>query len=164
MTKAELGLFKLHVGIGWVAEDANGNPTDCDVSVFMVDANGKIPGDEFFVFYHNLTSSDGSAVHQGDNTIGEGDDEEIKINISKVDNSVIEMLFIITIYDADKNGQDFSMVHNLFIRILNDGKQKELCRYNLVSSFVGCDSVEIGRAYRSGDNWEFGDIETGYSG
>jgi tellurium resistance protein TerD len=164
LTKAEPELSNLHIGLGWVAEDANGNPIDCDVSVFMLDANGKIPGDGYFIFYNNLTSSDCSTVLQGDNTTGEGDDEEIKINLSKVDTSVIEMVFVVTIHDADKNGQDFSMVDNPFIRILNDDKQEELCRYNLVSSFVGCDSVEMGHVYRSGDDWEFGAMETGYSG
>jgi tellurium resistance protein TerD len=166
LTKAEPGLANLHIGLGWDAEDANGNAIDCDVSVFMLDANGKIPGDGYFVFYNNLTSSDGSAVHQGDNTTGEGDgdDEEVKINLSQVDASILEMVFVVTIHNADKNGQDFSMVDNPFIRILNDDNQEELCRYNLDSSFASCDSVEIGHVYRNGSDWDFGTKEKGYSG
>jgi tellurium resistance protein TerD len=166
LTKAEPGLSNLHIGLGWDAEDSKGNAIDCDVSVFMLNQNAKIPGDGFFVFYNNLTSSDGSTVHQGDNTDGEGDgdDEEIKINLSKVDSSIIELVFVVTIHDADKNGQDFSMVDNPFIRILNDSNNEELCRYNLDSSFAGSDSVVIGNVYRSGDDWEFGTLEDAYSG
>ena len=166
LTKAEPGLSNLHIGLGWDAEDSNGNAIDCDVSVFMLDPNAKIPGDGFFVFYNNLTSSDGSTVHQGDNLdgSGDGDDEEVKINLSKVDSGVIELVFVVSIHDAGKLGQDFSMVKNPFIRVLNDSNNEELCRYNLDASFAGCDSVVIGNVYRSGNDWEFGTLEAGYSG
>ena len=166
LTKAEPSLRHLHIGLGWDAVDANGNEIDCDVSVFMLNESGKIPGDGFFVFYNNLTSSDNSTVHQGDNRTGEGDgdDEEIKIDLELVDPEVIEMVFVVTIHNAETNGQDFSMVDNPFIRIVNDSNQEELCRYNLDSSFGGCDSVEIGHVYRNGSDWDFGTKENGYSG
>ncbi|MDB9931346.1 TerD family protein [Flavobacteriales bacterium] len=166
LTKAEPGLSKLHIGLGWDAEDANGNAIDCDVSVFMINENNKIPGDGYFIFYNNLTSSDGSTVHQGDNTTGEGDgdDEEVKINLSSVDGSIIQMIFVVTIHDAEKNGQDFSMVENAFIRVSNDSSDEELCRYELTSAFSGSDSVEIGRVYRMGSEWEFEALGDGYSG
>ena len=76
LTNAEPGLTNLHIGLGWDAEDSNGNAIDCDVSVFMLDQNAKIPGDGFFVFYNNLSSSDGSTIHQGDNLDGSGDGDD----------------------------------------------------------------------------------------
>ena len=166
LTKAEPGLSNLHIGLGWDAEDSNGNAIDCDVSVFMINENNKIPGDGYFIFYNNLTSSDGSTVHQGDNTTGEGDgdDEEIKINLQNVDHSVIQMIFVVTIHDADKNNQDFSMVNNAFIRVLDDNSGNELCRYELTSEFPGSDSVEIGRVYRMENDWEFEALGDGYTG
>ena len=74
------------------------------------------------------------------------------------------MVFVVSIHDAGKLEQDFSMVKNPFIRVLNDSNNEELCRYNLDASFAGCDSVMIGNVYRSGNDWEFGTLEAGYSG
>jgi tellurium resistance protein TerD len=153
--------------LGWDAEDANGKAIDCDVSAFMINENNKLIADEFFVFYNNLISSDGSTIHQGDNTTGEGDgdDEEIKINLNKVDENVLQMMFVVTIHDADKNKQDFSVVNNAFIRVLDDNSKQELCRYDLASEFNGCDSVQIGRVFRMGSEWEFEALgDEGFSG
>ncbi|MDC0643980.1 TerD family protein [Crocinitomicaceae bacterium] len=165
LQKSNPGLQSLHIGLGWDAEDSNGNNIDCDVSVFMIDENNKIPGDGFFVFYNNLNSSDGSTVHQGDNTTGDGDgdDEVVHINLQSVDPRILQMIFVVTIHDAEKNGQDFSMVENAFIRVSNTESNEELCRYDLTESFSGSDSVQIGRVYNS-DGWSFEAMGDGFSG
>jgi len=166
LTKKDPSLNNLHIGLGWDATDATGNEIDCDVSVFMINEDNKILGDGYFVFYNNLTSGDGSIVHQGDNRTGEGegDDEEVKINLSKVNSEVLQMIFVVTIHDADKNNQDFSMVKNAFIRILNDANGEEMCKYNLTESFNGSDSVQIGRVYFYDNLWHFEAMGDGFSG
>ena len=165
LTKPNPGLNQIGIGLGWDASDSNGNNIDCDVSVFMLDENNKIPGDGYFVFYNNLKSSDGSIVHQGDNTTGEGegDDEVVLLNFGSVDSSILQMMFVVTIHDADKSGQDFSMVENSFIRIYNNDSGEELCRYNLTESFAGSDSVQIGRVYNH-DGWHFEALGQGFTG
>jgi tellurium resistance protein TerD len=166
LTKKNPGLNNLHIGLGWDANDLNGNEIDCDVSVFMLNENNKIPGDGYFIFYNNLKSSDGSIIHQGDNRTGEGDgdDEEVKMDLSKVDSGVLQMIFVVTIHEADSNNQDFSMVKNAFVRVLDDANGKELCRYNLTENFTGSDSVQIGRVYNYENAWHFEAMGDGFSG
>ena len=166
LSKSSPGLNNLHIGLGWDAEDTNGNDIDCDVSVFMVNESNKIPGDGFFVFYNSLTSSDGSTVHQGDNRdgAGDGDDEEIKIDLSKVNPEILQLLFVVTIHDADKLSQDFGMVENAFIRVSNDSTGEEICRYSLTEKFAGSDSVQIGRVYTYDGEWSFEAMGDGFTG
>lgn len=165
LTKSSPGLNNVGIGLGWDASDSNGNNIDCDVSVFMLDESNKIPGDGYFVFYNSLTSSDGSVVHQGDNTTGEGDgdDEVVHVNLGKVDSSILQMLFVVTIHDAEKNNQDFSVVKNAFIRIYDNDSGEELCRYELSENFGDADSVQIGRVYTH-DGWHFEAMGTGFTG
>ena len=157
LEKISPSLNSIHVGLGWDAEDSNGNNIDCDVSVFMINENNKIPNEGCFVFYNNLTSTDGSVVHQGDNTTGDGDgdDEEIHIELNKVSSDIIQMIFVVTIHDAEKNNQDFSMVENAFIRIVNKVNNEELLRYDLTNEYQGHDSVQIGRLYFDSVEWHF---------
>ena len=166
LEKIEPTLKNLHVGLGWDAEDSNGNEIDCDVSIFMIDQNNKIPQDGFFVFYHNLKSADGALVHQGDNRTGEGDgdDEEVHIDLSSVHPDIVQMMFIVTIHDAAANNQNFGMVKNAFIRITNKDDNNELCRYNLSNEFNEVDSVQIARIYKYDGQWHFEALADGYSG
>lgn len=159
-------LHNVHIGLGWDAEDSSGNDIDCDVSLFMIDENNKIPQDGFFVFYNNLNSADGSVVHQGDNRTGEGDgdDEEIHVDLSLVHPDIVQMMFIVTIHDAETNNQNFGMVENAFIRILNKENNEELCRYNLSNEFNDVDSVQIARLYKYDNHWHFEALADGYSG
>jgi tellurium resistance protein TerD len=166
LTKKNPELKKIHIGLGWDAEDSKGKGIDCDVSVFLLNENNKIPGDGYFVFYNNLSSTDGSTIHQGDNRTGEGegDDEIIKMDLSKIHSDVLQVLFVVTIHDADKNNQDFSMVENAFIRILDDESGNELCRYELTESFANADSVQIGRIYYYENKWNFEAMGAGFTG
>ena len=166
LTKKNPGLNNLHIGLGWDASDSKGNDIDCDVSVFMLDDQNKIPNDESFVFYNNLKSGDESVVHQGDNRTGEGegDDEEVLIDLGKVSDDILQMLFVVTIHDGEANAQDFSMVENAFIRVSNNSSGEELCRYELNESFSDSDSVQIGRVYRYEGEWNFEAMGDGFSG
>lgn len=160
LSKSSSQLSNIHVGLGWEGD------IDCDVSVFMINENNKIPGDGFFVFYNNLRSSDGAVVHQGDTLEGDGDgdDEEILIDLTAVDPSVLQLMFVVTIHNSDQTGQDFSMVNNAYIRITDNSSNTEICRYQLNTDFSGCDSVQIGRVYRMGDGWEMEALGDGYTG
>ncbi|MCH1547550.1 MAG: TerD family protein [Flavobacteriaceae bacterium] len=166
LEKENPGLNNVHVGLGWDAEDSNGNNIDCDVSVFMIDQNNKIPADRFFIFYNNLTSEDGSVIHQGDNTdgVGDGDDEEIHIELNKVSGDILQMMIVVTIHDADVNNQDFSMVENVFVRIVDKNTNTEICKYDLKDSFADMDSVQVGRIYRDGNQWSFEALAQGFNG
>lgn len=166
LNKESQGLRNIHVGLGWDAEDSNGREIDCDVSLFMINENNKIPGEGFFVFYNNLNSSDGAVIHQGDNRTGEGegDDEVIKINLSNVSSDIIQMIFVVTIHDAEKNNQSFSMVNNAFIRIVDLDAKSELCSYQLNDQFSDADSIQIGRIYRYDNSWHFEALEQGFTG
>ena len=166
LTKGSPELNSVHIGLGWDASDSNGKDIDCDVSVFMLNDQNKIPNDSSFVFYNNLKSGDGSVVHQGDNRTGEGegDDEEVVIDLNKVSEDCLQMLFVVTIHEADTNAQDFSMVENAFIRVSNNLSGEELCRYELNESFSDSDSVQIGRVYRYDGEWNFEAMGDGFSG
>ena len=166
LQKEVVGLRNIHVGLGWDAEDNNGNEIDCDVSLFMVDSNFKMPGDGYFVFYNNLRSTDGAAIHQGDNRTGEGDgdDEVINIDLSRVSDAVEQMIFVVTIHEAQKNQQNFSLVRNAFLRILDLDSGVEICHYELADQFSNDDSIQIGRLYRDHSDWHFEALDQGYQG
>jgi tellurium resistance protein TerD len=164
LDKVAPGLSNIHVGLGW---DVNASHTvDCDVSVFMINDEFKIPSNGFFVFYNNLKSQDGAVVHMGDNTTGdgEGDDEVININLNSIDSQVTQMIFVVTIHKAAEKGLHFGMIDNAFIRIENKYTGEEMCRYSLNSQFAGSDSVQIGRVYRYDGSWHFEAMGEGYSG
>ena len=127
-----------------------------DASVFMLNELGKIPKDDFFVFFNNLTSWDGSVVHSGNNLTGEGDrdDEEIHINLSRVSSEVIQIRIVISIINKE-DGVHFGNVLNSSVRIYNQSNGSVLCEFNLTEKYDGCDSLIIGRFYRNGAEWEF---------
>ena len=164
LEKTAPGLSRIHIGLGWDSDDSYG--IDCDVSVFMINDNFKIPANGFFVFYNNLRSQDGSVVHQGDNTTGagEGDDEVINVSLNSVDQQVSQMIFLVTIHKASEKGLHFGMIDNAFIRIQDQDSGQELCRYSLNSEFSGSDSVQIGRVYRHDGSWYFEAMGEGFSG
>ncbi len=155
---------KFTVGLGWdVNEDSSDSDFDLDASVFMLGENKHLVADEFFVFYHNLESPDGAAKHTGDNRTGEGDgdDESIKIDLTRIDPRVSELIFVVTIYDAEKHRQNFGQVSNSFIRIYNTENGEEIMRYELEEDFSVETSVEFGRLYRRNGEWRFGAIGQG---
>lgn len=166
LSKESPGLKKAGVGLGWdVNASDTGDQFDLDVSVFMLGANGKIPSEKFFVFYNNLESADGAVMSSGDSRTGKGsgDDETIRIDLEKVDSSIQEIVFIVTIFQAEARRQNFGQVRNSFIRIYDETTQTEITRYELEEDFARETAIEIGRLSKSGNEWQFLAVGQGYN-
>lgn len=163
-----IGLQKVGVGLGWDPNESNGFDYDLDASAFMVGENGKVPADEFLVFYNNLVSPDGAVESSGDDRDGrnsdEGDDETLTVDLSKVDPGVAEIIFTVTIHDAVNRRQNFGQVRNSYIRIYNALTNEEIARYDLDEDFSVETAVEFGRLYRRRGEWKFEAIGNGYKG
>lgn len=166
INKIKPGIQKIIAGLGWDEATINGTPVDCDVSVFLLGANGKLVSDEHFIFYNNLSSSDGSVIHTGDNRDGdgEGDDESIKIDLSKIDQRVEFLYFAITIHESEARGHHFGNVENSFINIRNEADNSILCNYKLNENFDGQDSLIIASISRNGGNWNVEALGQAFSG
>ncbi|MEI8048741.1 MAG: TerD family protein [Bacteroidota bacterium] len=166
LQKEKPGIDNVTVGLGW---DPNAGASsfdfDLDASVFVLGENGKLLSDEHFVFYNNKTSPDGAIVHMGDNRTGagDGDDEVVNIQLSKISPLVMQIVFAITIDQATERKQDFSMVENSFARVYNAASGEMLCQYTLQDKFPGSDALLIGRFYRSGSEWVFEALENAYN-
>lgn len=157
LTKRQPGLSIVRAGLSWDTSEVNGVSVDCDVSVFMLASTNKIPGEKFFVFYNNLQSEDGSVQHMGDNRdgAGDGDDEVIEIDLSRVVPEVVQILFTVTIHEAEQRGQDFGNVCNAGVRIFNHANGEEMCKFTLTEQFSNADSLVIGRLFRDQKEWKF---------
>jgi len=166
LLKEKPGLQKIIAGLGWDQAIVNGKPVDCDVSVFLLGANGKLVTDEHFVFYNNLSCPDGSVVHTGDNRdgAGDGDDESIKIDLSKIDNKVEFIYFTITIHESESRGHHFGNVANSFINIRSEPDNAILCQFKLNESFDGQDSIIIASISRNGGTWNVEALGQAFSG
>jgi len=167
LTKTNPGLKEILIGLGWdVNKYDGGKEFDLDSSVFMLNANGKVNSDDDFVFYGNLKHVSGAVEHLGDNLTGEGegDDEQIKIDLSKVPENVEKIDFTVTIYEAEERHQNFGQVENAFIRVVNMANNEELIRYDLGEDFSIETAVVIGELYRNKGEWKFNAIGSGFSG
>lgn len=165
LNKEKPGINKITVGLGWdVNEEASPYQFDCDASVFVLGENGKLLSDEYFVFYNNLKSPDGAVFHNGDNRTGagEGDDETINIELSKLNPKVSQIVFAITIDQAEERKQDFGMIANSFARVYNSATGEVLCQYLLDEKFPGTNALIIGRFYKSGSEWIFEAFDLAY--
>ena len=167
LTKTNPGLKEVLIGLGWdVNKYDGGKDFDLDASVFLLNGSGKVNSDDDFVFYGNLKHVSGSVEHLGDNLTGagEGDDEEIKIDLSKVPDNVEKIDFTVTIYEAEERKQNFGQVENAFIRVVNSATNEELIRYDLGEDFSIETAVVIGELYRNKGEWKFNAIGSGFSG
>lgn len=167
LTKGNPGLKKIMVGLGWdVNQYDNGADFDLDASAFLLGENGKVASDSDFVFYGNLAHNSESVIHQGDNLTGEGegDDEQILVDLSKVPASVSKIAFTVTIYEAEERRQNFGQVSNSFIRIVDDVTGSEIIRYDLGEDFSIETAVVVGELYRHGGEWKFNAIGSGFNG
>lgn len=167
LTKGRPGLKNILVGLGWdVNKYDGGKDFDLDSSVFMLGADGKVRNDKDFVFYGNLKHDSGAVEHLGDNLTGkgEGDDEEIKIDLSKIPEDVEKIDFTVTIYEAEQRKQNFGQVENAFIRVVNADNNEELIRYDLGEDFSIETAVVIGELYRNKGEWKFNAVGSGFSG
>ena len=162
------GLTLVGVGLGWDPNEGTGYDFDLDASAFMLGESGRIPTDEYFVFYNNQKSPDGSVESTGDDLTGGnsdgGDDETINVDLSKVDPKIQEIVFTATIYKAEERRQNFGQVRNSYIRIYDAKTNAEIARYDLDEYFSIETAVEFGRLYRRGDEWKFEAMGIGNKG
>ncbi|MBW4671942.1 MAG: TerD family protein [Cyanomargarita calcarea GSE-NOS-MK-12-04C] len=165
LSKEAPSLKNAGIGLGWdINVTDTGSAFDLDASVFMLGANGKIINEKYFVFYNNSQSPDGSIKHQGDSRTGEGtgDDETIQIDLSKVDTSVQEIVFVVTIHEAEQRKQNFGQVRNSYIRIYDNATEKEITKYELEEDASAETAIEFGKLYRKDGEWRFQAVGAGY--
>jgi len=158
LEKEAPGLKNLKVGLGWDANATDtGSEFDLDASLFLLGKDGKVISDVHFIYYNNLTSPCGAIVHQGDNRTGEGDgdDEEILIDLEKVTPEIDKIVFTVTINDAEKNNQNFGQVNNSFIRLVNVDNNTEIAKYELDEDYSAETAINFGELYRKNGNWNF---------
>ena len=167
LTKGNPGLKNVMVGLGWdVNAFDTGGSFDLDAAAFMLTDSGKVSCQNDFIYYGNLTHPSGSVQHQGDNLtgVGDGDDEQIRIDLSKVPANITKIAFTVTIYDAEARHQNFGQVNNAFVRIYNEANGEELLRYDLGEDFSIETAAVFGELYKHGDEWKFNAIGSGYQG
>ena len=167
LTKGNPGLTKVLVGLGWDVNKYDGGADfDLDAAAFLTKDNDKVASDEDFVFYNNLKHKSGAVEHMGDNRTGEGegDDEEIKIDLAKVPASVAKIAFTVTIDQAQERGQNFGQISNAYIRVVDDATNRELIRYDLGEDYSIETAVVVGELYRHGSDWKFNAIGSGFQG
>lgn len=167
LTKGNPGLSRLMIGLGWdVNSFDSGADFDLDAAAFMTGENGKCPTEKEFVFYGNLAHPSESVKHMGDNLTGEGDgdDEQIFVELSKIPASVQKVAFTVTIYDAETRRQNFGQVSNSYIRIVDETSNTEMIRYDLGEDFSIETAVVVGELYRHGNEWKFNAIGSGFQG
>lgn len=167
LTKSDPGIKKIIIGLGWdVKQFDGGQDFDLDASVFLLGANGKCRSELDFIFYNNLQSSDGSVVHTGDNRTGEGegDDEQIKVDLSRVPTDIDRIAITVTIHDAEARRQNFGQIANAFVRLVNEETNNEVLNFDLGEDFSVETAVVFCELYRSGQDWKFNAIGSGYQG
>ncbi|MCX4509276.1 TerD family protein [Streptomyces sp. NBC_01619] len=165
LTKAAPNLTAVTVGLGWDVRTTTGTDFDLDASALLTNDEGKVALDGNFVFFNNLKSPDGSVEHTGDNITGEGegDDEQIKVNLAGVPADVQKIVFPVSIYDAESRQQSFGQVRNAFIRVVNQANGEELARYDLSEDASTETAMVFGELYRNGAEWKFRAIGQGYA-
>lgn len=165
LTKSNPGLSKITVGLGWDTNKYDGGKDfDLDVSVFLTNAAGKVESEKNFIYFNNKQNENGSVVHTGDNRTGEGegDDEQIAIDLNAVPANVEKIAFTITIYEANERNQNFGQVSRAYARILNEASSQELIRFDLGEDFSVETGVVVGELYRHSGEWKFNAIGSGY--
>lgn len=164
--KIEIGLTRITVGLGWDPNEGTGDTFDLDASAFMLNASRRIPDEAYFIFFNNTDSPDKALHHTGDDPTGgnsaTGDDESIQIDLAKVNPSVQEILFVVTIHEALAKRQNFGQVRNSYIRIVDDQNGQEIAKYELGEDFSIETAVEFGRLYLRDGKWRFEASGIGY--
>lgn len=166
LTKEEPGIESIMVGLGWDARSTDGSDFDLDASCFLLNASGKVRSDSDFIFYNNLKSACGAVEHTGDNRTGagDGDDEAINVELSRVPADVAKLAFTVTIHEADQRHQNFGMVSNAFIRIVNRKTGREVARFDLSEDASTNTAIIFGEVYRHNNEWKFRAVGQGYNG
>ncbi|WP_370813677.1 TerD family protein [Butyricicoccus pullicaecorum] len=167
LTKGNPSLKHVLVGLGWDVNRYDGGfAFDLDASAFLLGANGQTPNTDAFIFYGNLKHPSGAVEHMGDNLTGEGDgdDEQILVDLTKIPDSIEKIAFTVTIYEAEQRRQNFGQVDNSYIRIVDNDTGKELIRYDLGEDFSIETAIVVGEIYRHGGGWKFNAVGSGFQG
>ena len=166
LSKEEPGLEKVLIGLGWDTRSTDGTDFDLDASAFLLAVGDRVRGDGDFIFYNNLRSTDGSVEHTGDNRTGEGDgdDEALKVDLTKVPAEVQKIAAAVTIHDGEARRQSLGMVSNAFIRVANDATGREIARYDLTEDASTETAMVFGEVYRHNGEWKFRAVGQGYKG
>ena len=166
LSKEAPGLKDVVIGLGWDTRSTDGQDFDLDASLFMLKEDEKVRNDSDFIFYNNRKSADGSVEHLGDNLTGEGegDDEQIKVNLDSVPQGVNKLSVGVTIHEADTRSQNFGMVSNAFIRVINGADNSEIARYDLSEDASTETAMLFGEVYRRGGEWKFKAVGQGFAG
>ncbi|MFI0939382.1 TerD family protein [Streptomyces sp. NPDC021020] len=164
LSKAAPNLTRVQIGLGWRARSTTGADFDLDASALLC-GNGRVLGDEFFVFYNNLKSPEGSVEHTGDDLTGGsgGDDETILVDLTLVPERVDKIVFPVSIYDADARAQTFGQVSDAYIRVVNQSDGAELARYDLTEDASTETAMIFGELYRYSGEWKFRAVGQGYA-
>ena len=165
LTKEAPGLTAVTVGLGWDARTTTGSEFDLDASAIVLDAAGRVLSDKHFVFFNNTATPDQTVVHTGDNVTGQGDgdDEQIKVNLAGLPPEADKIVFPVSIYDAENRSQNFGQVRNAFIRVLNQAGEAEIARYDLSEDAATETAMIFGEIYRNGAEWKFRATGQGYA-
>ena len=165
-------LARLMVGLGWDAAEqkggffsrlfGNSDNFDCDASVFVCQG-GKLVDKDDIVYFGNLEHRSKAIKHMGDNLTGEGegDDEQIFVDLENMPARYDKLIFVVNIYHAVERKQHFGMIRNAYIRIIDSDTREELCRFNLSDDYTDMLSMIAGEVYRRGDEWKFNAVGTG---
>lgn len=166
LSKEAPGLKTIRVGLGWDTRVTDGSAFDLDASVFIQNDAGNVRSDADFVFYNNKSGADGAVMHQGDNTTGEGagDDEAVIVSLEKLPADVAKLSFAVTIHEAEGRKQNFGMVTNAFMRVVNEDGGTEIARYDLSEDASTETAMIFGELYRHGAEWKFKAIGQGFAG
>ena len=166
LSKEAPNLTNIAVGLGWNPRATDGQAFDLDAIAFLVNESGKVRADTDFIFFNNLKSSDGSVEHTGDNRTGEGDgdDEVIKVDLSKVPADVSKVVFCAVIYDGQARNQNFGQVANAYIRIVNTQGGAEVARYDLSEDSSTETAMIFGELYKNNGEWKFRAVGQGFAG
>ena len=166
LSKEAPNLTNMAVGLGWNPRATDGQAFDLDAVAFLVNESGKVRADTDFIFFNNLKSSDGSVEHTGDNRTGEGDgdDEVIKVDLSKVPADVSKVVFCAVIYDGQARNQNFGQVANAYIRIVNTQSGAEVARYDLSEDSSTETAMIFGELYKNNGEWKFRAVGQGFAG
>lgn len=166
LSKEAPGLTRIVVGLGWDVRATDGNAFDLDGSAFLLKVDGKVRTDSDFIFYNNLKSTDQSVAHSGDNRTGDGDgdDETVTIDLTKVPADVERIAICATIHEGDARRQNFGMVQKAFIRTVNAGSNAEIARYDLSEDSSTESAMIFGEVYRNGGDWKFKAVGQGFKG
>jgi tellurium resistance protein TerD len=167
LTKTNPGLVKIIVGVGWDTNKYDGGSAfDLDAAAFLLNKDSKAVNESDFVFYNNAKGRNDSVIHTGDNKtgVGDGDDEQIKIDLSKLPADIEKIDFTVTIHDAEARKQNFGQVSNAYIRVLNEETNAEIMKFDLGEDFSIETAVVFGEVYKNGTEWKFNAIGKGYQG